>query len=115
MIQTRYTQILNMPGPKGFEDVIVPPTFPMTAFFYMKADNVFLENMEKWGMDPGKSVHGEVEFVFERPVCAGEAFEGVAGTRNVYEKPGETRRHDDLHRAGDKIDGHIGQACGYRA
>jgi len=74
---------------RGFEDIIVPPTFPMTTLFYMTSENVFLESMQNWGMDPAKSVHGEVEFVFERPVCAGEAFRGVAGTRNVYEKPGK--------------------------
>jgi hypothetical protein len=40
-------------------------------------------------MDVGKSVHGETEIIFERPVCAGETLRGEIRVGNIYEKQGK--------------------------
>ena len=74
---------------QGFSDVIIPPTFPMTALFHAGSDNVVLEVMQKLGMDVARSVHGEIEYIYERPVCAGETLRGEMSIGNIYEKPGK--------------------------
>ncbi len=74
---------------QGFSDVIIPPTFPMTALFHVESDNIVLEAMHKLGMDPLKSVHGEIEFIYERPVCAGETLRGEINIGNIYAKAGK--------------------------
>jgi len=74
---------------QGFSDVIIPPTFPMTALFHVESDNIVLEVMQKLGMDPIKSVHGEIEYTYERPICAGESLRGEINIGNIYEKAGK--------------------------
>jgi len=74
---------------EGFEDVIMPLTFPMTFVFQQVSENAVLESMQKLGMDPNRSVHGEIEFIYERPVCAGETLHGEVWIGNIYEKAGK--------------------------
>jgi acyl dehydratase len=79
---------------KGFEDVLMPVTFPMTFLFHVTSENAVLEMMQKLGMDAAKTVHGEIEFIYERPVCAGETLHAVVSVGNIYEKTG--KRGGDL-------------------
>lgn len=74
---------------RGFADVIIPVTFPMTFVFQQSSENAVLEAMQKLGMDPARSVHGEIEFIYERPVCAGETLRVEIGIGNIYEKAGK--------------------------
>lgn len=73
---------------KGFKDVIIPPTFPGSTYqFFVDAD-MWKECM-KLGIELAKSVHGEVEIIHHRPVCAGETFHGELVVGNIYEKEGK--------------------------
>lgn len=74
---------------KGFKDVIIPVTFPMTFVFHVTSENAVLEAMQKLGMDVGKSLHGEIQFSYERPVCAGETLHADISVGNIYEKTGK--------------------------
>ncbi|MGD0855685.1 MAG: MaoC family dehydratase N-terminal domain-containing protein [Dehalococcoidia bacterium] len=70
-------------------DVIAPVTFPMTFVFHIASENAVLEAMQKLGMNELTSVHGEIEFIYERPVYAGETLRGEISIGNIYEKPGK--------------------------
>ena len=70
---------------KGFQDVLAPVTFPMTFVFHVTSENAVLETMQKLGMD----VHGEIEFIYERPICAGETLHAVISVGDIYEKTGK--------------------------
>ncbi|MBA2882982.1 acyl dehydratase [Desulfosalsimonas propionicica] len=71
---------------KGFADVLMPPTFPVSFTFHLPSENFVLEATKNLGMDVGKSVHGEIEFIYERPVCAGEKLRGEISIGKIYEK-----------------------------
>lgn len=72
-----------------FRDILAPITFPMTFVFHVNSENAVLEAMQKLGMDVGKSVHGEIEFIYERPIFAGETLHVEISIGNIYEKPGK--------------------------
>lgn len=73
----------------GFSDVLAPVTFPIASSFQMPSDNYVLETSLQLGMDPGKSVHGTFEIIYERPVCAGETLRGEIVVGDIYEKEGK--------------------------
>ncbi len=74
---------------KGFTDVLMPPTFPVTFALHMPSENFIMEATINLGMDVAKSVHGETEFIYERPICAGENLRGEISIGNIYEKQGK--------------------------
>jgi acyl dehydratase len=74
---------------KGFNDILMPVTFPMTFVFHLPSDNYVLEATRKLGMDPAKSVHGEMEIIYQRPVCAGETLRGEISIGDIYKKEGK--------------------------
>jgi peroxisomal enoyl-CoA hydratase 2 len=75
---------------QGFNDVIVPVTFCATVgTFHLDSENAVLDAMLDLGMDVVKSVHGELEMIFQRPVCAGETLRGEMWVGNIYEKEGK--------------------------
>lgn len=72
---------------KGFADVIAPPTFPASTFqFFLDTD--LWEICHELGIDLARSVHGAVEIVHHRPVCAGETLHGRMVVRDIQEKKG---------------------------
>lgn len=74
---------------KGFDDVLAPVTFPVTAGFHTSLDNFVLDISNKLDMDLGKSVHGSFEIIYQRPVCAGETLRGEISIGDIYEKEGK--------------------------
>jgi acyl dehydratase len=74
---------------KGFSDVLMPVTFPITFLFHAGGENFVLECSLKIGMDPAKGVHGATEMEIQRPVCAGECLRGEMVVGNIYEKEGK--------------------------
>lgn len=74
---------------KGFDDVLMPVTFPMSMAHHLDSDNVILEMSLKIGMDPARSVHGETEIIHHRPVCAGETLRGEINIGKIYGKEGK--------------------------
>jgi len=73
----------------GFEDVLMPVTFPATFFFHLDSENAVLETTLALGMNPATSVHGETEVIHNRSVCAGETLRGEMRIGNIYEKQGK--------------------------
>jgi len=73
----------------GFEDVLMPVTFPVTFGFHTDSDNAVLELTLKLGLNPATRVHGETEMILKRPVCAGETLRGEVCVDKIYEKQGK--------------------------
>ena len=74
---------------KGYPDVVMPVTFPVTFSHHMPSDNFVLETTEKLGMNVATSVHGETEIINYRQVFAGEELRGEIGIGRIYEKQGK--------------------------
>ena len=74
---------------RGFKDVVMPMTFPASFPHHLGSENFILEASHKIGMDPARSIHGETEIFYERPVCAGECLRGEFVVGNIYEKTGK--------------------------
>jgi len=74
---------------KGFDDVLMPLTFPVSFMHHLDSENFVLEIALKLGMDPAKSVQGETEMLSQRPICAGENLRGEIHVGNIYEKEGK--------------------------
>jgi acyl dehydratase len=74
---------------KGFDDVLMPVTFPASFPHHLGSENFILEVSLKLGMDPAKSVHGETEMFFQRPICAGECLRAEMVVGEIYEKEGK--------------------------
>jgi hypothetical protein len=74
---------------RGFESVIMPVTFPATFAFHLPSENLIVEMMQKLEMNLATSVHGEAEFIYERPIVAGETLIGVISIGDIYEKEGK--------------------------
>jgi acyl dehydratase len=73
----------------GFQEVLMPVTFPATFFFHLDSENAVLEMTLALGMNPATSVHGETELIYNRPVYAGETLRGEMSIGNIYEKQGK--------------------------
>ncbi len=74
---------------QGFQDVLMPVTFPGTFTFHLGSENAVMEIMEQLDMDAAKSVHGSFEVRYERPVCAGETLRGEVTIGKIYRKAGK--------------------------
>lgn len=74
---------------RGYGDVIAPVTYPVSVALHMPSENAVLEGMLKLGMDPAKSVHGEVEFKYERPIVAGESLSVTVTVGKIDRKEGK--------------------------
>ena len=66
----------------GHEDVIAPPTFAMAVALRSGLPRVFEPGL---GLDLGRVVHGEQEFVHHRPVRAGDVLAGAASIEGIRE------------------------------
>jgi acyl dehydratase len=71
-------------GPFGAP--IAPPTFPMRFLFDALEPDLFFD----LGLNLAGIVHAEQEFVFERPVRAGEKYTIVGKVHDVWEKQGRS-------------------------
>lgn len=74
---------------KNLKNVLMPPTFPFSFPLHLPSDNFVMEKTIELGLDVGKSVHGETEFNYDRPICAGEVLKGVMTVGKMYEKEGK--------------------------
>ncbi|UHQ98886.1 MaoC family dehydratase N-terminal domain-containing protein (plasmid) [Natrinema zhouii] len=73
----------------GYDDVPAPLTFTRVAYFprYRVGDDgsSFGFNL---GFDPERTVHGEQEYEYSRPVTVGDTLDGTTELVDVYQKPG---------------------------
>jgi hypothetical protein len=65
---------------------IAPPTFPMRFLFDALDPDLFFD----LGLNLAGIVHAEQEFVYERPVRAGEKYAIVGKVHDVWEKQGRS-------------------------
>jgi len=73
----------------GLPGMPVPITFPMcTALYQDSATHPIAKLMELGICARGYVVHGEQEFVYHRPIYAGEKFTVVAKVSDAYQKEG---------------------------
>lgn len=54
----------------GYRDVLAPPTFGICADFWGSMD--FMSLCQFLQMNPVRVLHGEQEFIYHAPVCAGD-------------------------------------------
>jgi len=70
----------------GLPGVVAPPTFPMVSAFFADAAAKPPQALE--GLDARFILHGGQEFVYERPLVAGDVLRGEPGESKTYEKEG---------------------------
>ncbi|MFQ5415701.1 MAG: MaoC family dehydratase N-terminal domain-containing protein [Myxococcota bacterium] len=66
--------------------VIAPPTFPMRFLFDALEPDLFFD----LGLNLAGIVHAEQEFIYERPVRAGESYAIAGKVFDVWEKQGRS-------------------------
>jgi len=70
----------------GLPGVVAPPTFAMATALFPDRDARIAPELAE--LDPRYSLHGAQEFVFERPVCAGDVLRSEPGEVKSYTKEG---------------------------
>ena len=70
---------------QGFPSVMAPPTFSSAASFFAGRADLRLPA----GLDLRYVLHGGQEFVFERPLFAGDVLTPESGEMTTYEKAGQ--------------------------
>ena len=73
---------------QGFERIPAPLTFTQVGRFehYQSADMDDGIQGFNLGFDPERTVHGEQEYEFERPVLVGDTLTGTTTLTDVYER-----------------------------
>lgn len=71
----------------GLSGVVAPPTFVMAAAFFPEPDAKMPAELA--ALDMRYALHGGQEFVFERPICAGDVLRSEPGAVRTWEKQGK--------------------------
>lgn len=69
----------------GYPDVIAPPTF--AVILSMRAHDVIVGD-EQLGLDYSRVVHGQQEFTYQRPICAGDQLVTTARVADIKTRAG---------------------------
>ncbi|MBE7518121.1 MAG: MaoC family dehydratase N-terminal domain-containing protein [Thermoflexaceae bacterium] len=69
---------------KGFASVLAPPTYAMCASFFQPPGSQAIPE----GLDMRYVLHGEQEFIYSRPVVAGEKLYGASKAEQSFAKEG---------------------------
>jgi hydroxyacyl-ACP dehydratase HTD2-like protein with hotdog domain len=78
----RMAEAIGDPQPAYLDGSAAPPTFPTTFNFRLPVPSLR-------GADPSRTLHGDQEYVYERPLRAGDRLTCVSRIADVNEK--ETR------------------------
>jgi len=70
----------------GFKGLVAPPTFPMRFLFDALDPDLFFE----LGLNLAGIVHAEQEFIYMRPVIAGEKYMITGKVHDIWEKEGKS-------------------------
>ena len=73
----------------GFESIPAPLTFTATFLHHVPDENFLLNMMEEMGISVATSVHGESEFEYLAPVCAGDVLTVRIKVKDYYQKEGK--------------------------
>ena len=71
----------------GFRDVVAPPMFAVVYSAGAMAPAILDPEL---GINLMMMLHGSQEFVWDEPVCAGDAITTTATVKDIYEKDGKT-------------------------
>lgn len=76
---------------RGLDSVPAPPTFTQVGRFPHYQPSALDDGVQGFdlGFNPERTVHGEQEYEFERPVKAGETLTGTTELTDVYQRDGE--------------------------
>ena len=74
----KFAQAIGDPHPAFQSGEIAPPTFPTT----------FRVDVPGFNVDPARRLHGEEEYVYERPIRAGDRITVVRRIVDVYTRQG---------------------------
>lgn len=85
---------------EGYSSIVALPTYLIRLG---TRDDLTYSLFEKLGIDPAKLLHGEQEFILERPLFAGETLRGVKKIVDIFDKKDgaldfvvtETQYHDE--------------------
>jgi hydroxyacyl-ACP dehydratase HTD2-like protein with hotdog domain len=75
----KFAEAIGDLQPAYLEGTAAPPTFPTTFNFRLPVPSLR-------AIDPARFIHGEQEYVYERPLRAGDRITCVAKIANVTEK-----------------------------
>jgi len=70
----------------GYPGLVAPPTFPMRFLFDALDPDLFFE----LGLNMAGIVHAEQEFIYQRPVIAGEKYVITGKVHDIWEKEGKS-------------------------
>lgn len=73
----------------GFRSIPAPPTYTASFLHHVPDENFLLNLMEKMGISVATSVHGESEFEYIRPICAGDVLTVRIKVKDYYQKKGK--------------------------
>ncbi|MEW6554790.1 MAG: MaoC family dehydratase N-terminal domain-containing protein [Actinomycetota bacterium] len=73
----------------GFRSVPAPPTFTATFLHHVPDEDFLLNMMQEMGISVATSVHGESEFEYLAPVCAGDVLTVAVKVKDFYQKEGK--------------------------
>jgi acyl dehydratase len=76
---------------RGLEAVPAPPTFTQVGRFPHYQPSGLEDGIQGFdlGFDPERTVHGEQEYEFERPVLTGDTLTRLTELTDVYQRDGE--------------------------
>jgi len=74
---------------KGFRSIPAPPTYTASFLHHVPDEDFLLNLMEQMGISVATSVHGESEFEYLAPICAGDVLTVQAKVKDHYRKEGK--------------------------
>jgi acyl dehydratase len=73
----------------GFRSIPAPPTYTASFLHHVPDENFLLKMMEGMGVSVATSVHGESEFEYLAPICAGDVLTVRMSIKDLYSKEGK--------------------------
>lgn len=73
----------------GFRSIPAPPTFTVSFLHHAPDENFLLNMMQDMEIEVAHSMHGESEFEYFKPICAGDVLTVKAKVKDHYRKEGK--------------------------
>jgi acyl dehydratase len=73
----------------GFRSIPAPPTYTASFLHHVPDENFLLNMMQEMGIAVATSVHGESEFEYLAPICAGDVLTVAIKVKDYYQKEGK--------------------------
>ncbi len=83
-----YTEV-ELAKEAGFKSVPAPPTFTASFLHQVPDENFLLNLMAEMEIDVARSVHGESEFEYIKPVAAGDVLTVSMTVKDITKKEGK--------------------------